>query len=102
MTPRRQKAALMQSTPLLDQQDVVEAGIAQYCEDARARLKRCHDFVSKRQFLLEYVQKITFIDDRVTIQGSVALTTAGRAPAETEAGKLEFCASFEKRVGGNG
>jgi len=38
------------------------------------------------------VEKITFIDDRVTIHGSVAfkLTATSRAPAETEAGKREF------------
>jgi hypothetical protein len=87
---RRQKAALMQSTPLLDQQDAVEARIAQYCEDARASLKRCRDFVSKRQFLLDHMEKVTFIDDKVTIHGSVAVTATGRASAETETCGLEF------------
>jgi site-specific DNA recombinase len=87
---RHQKAELMQSTPLLDQQDAVEACISQFCEDANARLKRCHDFVSQRQFLLDHVEKVTFIDDKVTIHGSVAVTATGRASAETEACKLEF------------
>ena len=68
----------------------MEAGIAQFCENAPARLKRCRDFASKRQFLLDRVEKVTFIDDSVTIHGSVALTATSRAPAETEAGKLEF------------
>jgi site-specific DNA recombinase len=88
----RQKAELMQSTSLLDRQDTVEAGIAQFCENARARLKRCRDFASKRQFLLDHVEKVTFIDDRVTIHGSVALklTTTSRELAETETSKLEF------------
>ena len=88
----RQKAALMQSTSLLDQRDTVEAAIAQFCEDARVRHKRCRDFASKRQFLLDHVEKVTFIDDRVTIHGSVALklTTTSRELAETETSKLEF------------
>jgi hypothetical protein len=86
---RRQKAALMHSTSLLDQQDAVEAGIAQFCGNARASLKRCRDFASKRQFLLDHVEKVTFIDDKATIHGSVAVTAISRAPAETEAGKLE-------------
>jgi site-specific DNA recombinase len=92
MELQREKAALIQSTPLLDQRDAVEAGIAQFCEDARARLKRGRDFVSKRQFLLDHVEKVTFIDDRVTIHGSVALklTATSRASAEMEASKLEF------------
>jgi site-specific DNA recombinase len=89
MELKRQKAELMQSTPLLDQQDAVAAGITQFCENVRTRLKRCRDFASKRQFLLDHVEKVTFIDDKVTIHGSVALTARSRAPAET-AGKLEF------------
>jgi site-specific DNA recombinase len=87
---RRQKAELIQSTPLFDQQDAVNAGIAQFCEDARGRLKRCRDFTSKRQFLLDHVEKVTFVDDKVTIHGSVALTATSLAPAETEPGKLGF------------
>jgi hypothetical protein len=80
----------MQSMSLLDQQDAVEAAIAQFCEDARARLKRCRDFASKRQFLLDHVEKVIFIDDKVTIHGSVPITATTRALAETEAVKLEF------------
>ena len=80
----------MQSTSLLDQQNAVETAIAQFCEDARARVKRCRDFASKRQFLLDHVEKVTFIDDKITIHGSVAVTTISRAPAETAVGKIEF------------
>jgi hypothetical protein len=87
---RRQKAELIQSTPLFDQQDAVNAGITQFCEDARGRLKRCRDFTSKRQFLLDHIEKVTFVDDKVTIHGSVALTATSLAPAETEPGKLGF------------
>jgi hypothetical protein len=38
---RRQKAELMQSTPLLDQRNAVDAGIAYFCDGAGARLARC-------------------------------------------------------------
>jgi hypothetical protein len=54
----------MQSTSLLDQQNAVETAIAQFCEDARARVKRCRDFASKRQFLFDHVEKVTFINDK--------------------------------------
>ena len=80
----------MQSTSLLDQQNAVETAIAQFCEDARVRLLRCGDFATKRQFLLDHVEKVIFINDRITIHGSVAVTATTRALAETETGKLEF------------
>jgi hypothetical protein len=89
---RRQRTELMQSTPLLDQRDAVDAGIAHFCDETRARLARCRDFASKRQFLLDYVEKINFIDDNVTLHGSVPIKIAisGRAHAGAETGKLEF------------
>jgi hypothetical protein len=89
---RRQRTQLMQSTPLIDQRDVVDAGIAQFCDEARARLARCRDFASKRQFVLDYVEKITFADDNVTLHGSVPIKSAG-THADIETGKLEFCIS---------
>jgi hypothetical protein len=90
---RRQRADLMQSTPLLDQGDAVDAGIAHFCDEARARLARCRDFAAKRQFLLDYVEKITFANDNFTIHGSVPINvaaTSGCALAGAETGKLEF------------
>jgi len=41
----------------------------------------------------DYVQKVTFLDDKITVHGSVPLTATSRAPTETEAGKLEFSIS---------
>jgi hypothetical protein len=79
----------MQSTPLIDQRDVVDAGIARFCDEARARLARCRDFASKRQFVLDYVEKITFADDNVILHGSVPIKLAG-THADAETGKLEF------------
>ena len=74
----------MQSTSLLDQQNAVETAIAQFCEDARARVKRCRDFASKRQFLFDHVEKVTFIDDKVTIHGSVLLKLTATSHASTQ------------------
>jgi site-specific DNA recombinase len=87
---RREKVALIQSTAHLYQQDAVEACISQFCDDARARLKRGRDFVSKRRFLLDHVEKVIFLDDKVTLHGSVPFIATSRVPTETEACKLEF------------
>jgi DNA invertase Pin-like site-specific DNA recombinase len=91
---RRQRWELMRSTPLLDQRNAVDAGIAHFCDEARTRLARCRD--SKRQFLLDYVEKITFADDDVTLYGSVpikVIVIGGGPRADTETGKLQFCIS---------
>jgi hypothetical protein len=51
------------------------------------------DFASRRQFLFDDAEKITFADDNVTIHGSVPINVparSGRALASAETGKLEF------------
>ena len=71
----------------------MDSGIAYFCDEARARLVRCRDFASKRQFLLDYVEKISFTDDNVTLHGSVPIkltAMSGRTHVNTETGKLEF------------
>jgi site-specific DNA recombinase len=89
-----QKEALLQNIPLPNQRDAMDARIAQFCEEVGAQLKRCRDFASKRQFLLDHVEKITFINDNITIHGSVPFAKS-RAPTETEPGKLEFRISVQ-------
>lgn len=50
-------------------------------------LEKCSDFDSKRQFLLDYVEKIVYVNEDVAIYGSLPLLL--NAPEE-EQGKLEF------------
>jgi hypothetical protein len=58
----------------------VDASLTQFCEAVRARLVCSDDFPAKRQFLLDYVEKIMFGDDTVTLHGSVLIKV--QSPSE--------------------
>jgi hypothetical protein len=58
------RAALL---PLLHEADAVGASVRDFCERARVRLESCHDFESKRQFLVAYVQRVVYTRYKVTV-----------------------------------
>jgi hypothetical protein len=60
----------------------VDERIAQYCERARARFERCVDFDLKRQFVFDYIERVIYQQNKVTIVGSV--------PSEQIGGTLPF------------
>ena len=71
----------------------IEVSVRQYCEAVRARLERCSDFDSKRQFVLDNIEKIVCTNDRVAIYGSMPVKLRGREasdhPGETT--NMGFC-----------
>ena len=78
---------------LLRKSGAIDEGIAQFCEAARVRFAKCADFASKRQFLLEYVEKVVHLKDKVALHGSVPIKTGHGEDAETN--KLSFCIESE-------
>jgi hypothetical protein len=57
-------------------EDFVEASIRQFCASANARLQACTDFDAKRDFLLGHVERVIYNRYKVTIAGSVPLSSA--------------------------
>ncbi len=57
------------------------------------RFAKCSDFASKRQFLLDYVEKVVHVKDRVALHGSVPIKSGHGGDAETN--KLPFCIESE-------
>ena len=78
---------------LLRKSGAIDAGIAQFCEAARVRFAKCADFASKRQFLLDYVEKVVHVKDKVALHGSVPIKSGHGEEAETN--KLPFCIESE-------
>jgi site-specific DNA recombinase len=78
---------------LLRKSGAIDEGIAQFCEAARMRFGKCADFASKRQFLLDYVEKVVHVKDKVALHGSVPIKTGHGEDAETN--KLSFCIESE-------
>jgi hypothetical protein len=78
--------------PLLQTKDAVETAVTQHCEAVKARLDKCVDFNTKRQFLLDFVEKVTFWNDRITVHGSVPVREKiSREAASAGACNLAFC-----------
>ena len=78
---------------LLRKSGAIDAGIAQFCEAARVRFAKCNDFRSRRQFLLDHVEKVVHTKDKVALHGSVPIKSGHGDDAETN--KLAFCIESE-------
>lgn len=57
------------------------------------RFAKCSDFDSKRQFVLDYVDKIIYWNEKVELHGSipVSLKIYERKKETMQSGALEFC-----------
>jgi hypothetical protein len=63
--------------------------IEQFCEGVRVRFQKCKDFATTRQFLLDYVEKVTHAKDKVWLYGRVPIKH--RSGNDTELNDLSFC-----------
>jgi hypothetical protein len=59
--------------PLLHSANAVDASLREFGETARARLEACRHPESKRQFLLDYVQRVVYNRYKVTVGGPVPI-----------------------------
>jgi hypothetical protein len=63
--------------------DDLKMSIVHFCTSARAKFEMCSDFDSKRQFLVEHIERIIFDRYKVTVLGSLPML-------RPEGGKVEF------------
>jgi hypothetical protein len=76
---QRRKIEIAREVQAAAGNDMVDHCIRDHCERARARLDRCSTFDLTRQFLLDHVQRIVYLREKVTILGSVPVK---RSPSE--------------------
>jgi hypothetical protein len=88
---RERATELSGSTALLNRQSEADAAVARYCSGAKARFAQCSETRSKRQFLLDYVEKIVFFNYKVSIHGRIPF--AGQSQGEKSL--LPFCIQTE-------
>lgn len=86
------RAKLIKNVPLLHKKEVVDLNIRKFCANAKAKLEKANNNASKRQFLLEHVEKVVYLNYKVTIHGSVPIKlSAYEDPDQTSsASKIEF------------
>ncbi len=82
---------LTKRIPLLHKTEVVDASVKQYCETMKMRLNKSLDFDAKRKFVLDYIGKIVYSEDRITLYGSVPVKLKSYDKNQpTEVSKIDF------------
>jgi hypothetical protein len=86
-----EKEDLLKKIPLLHKKEIIDMSIKQYCDNAKTRFDRVIDFDTKRQFILDYVEKIVYQNNKVEIHGSVPIKLKAYEESNSELAKIEFC-----------
>ena len=84
------KAQFVSGLPLLHRESV-DASIRHFCDGARARFEHCVTFDDKRQFLSDFVERIVYDRNLVTVIGTVPVKTQTSDVQEIEMRKIAFC-----------
>lgn len=84
---------LIKQIPLLHKKELIATSIEQYSELVRIQFGKCLDFESKRQFLLDHVDKIVYETDSLEFHGyvPVQLKVYEDKQHKTELTKVPFC-----------
>ncbi|KKW19793.1 MAG: hypothetical protein UY63_C0006G0035 [Parcubacteria group bacterium GW2011_GWA2_51_10] len=94
---KTERNKLLSMVPALHKRSVVDTSIEKYCDAARTRLEKCADFDTKRQLLLDYLQKVAFVRGKVEVHGSVPIQLAAYSDPEqsSEAREVGFVIKSE-------
>lgn len=96
---KAEREALIKKIPNLHESEVIDISIKRYCQTVKAQLEKCTDFNSKRQFLLEYIDKIIHNNNHIKLIGfiPIKLKTDEDPDQSSEASKISF--TIEGSVG---
>jgi hypothetical protein len=86
----REKAKLAAALRSPQHEDFVEASIRQFSATANARLQASADFDTKRQFLVDHVERVIYNRYNVTIVGSV--------PVQSSSGETKLLFRIEGKI----
>lgn len=71
---KEKKLEILSKFPLLNQKDLVMKSLNDYCTRIKSRFYNLSDYDSKRSFVLEFINKVIFYNEKVEILGSVPIT----------------------------
>lgn len=81
-----EKQELTKKVPLLHKKDVVEVNVRRFSETLKARYQKCVDFDTTRKFLTDYIDFISYYDDKIEVHGSIPI----ESNSEDNTVKVEF------------
>jgi site-specific DNA recombinase len=68
---RAVREELIKKIPILHKKEVMKVSVQNYCERVKTGLKKCVDFDTRRQFLLDHIERIIYKERHVILHGSV-------------------------------
>jgi hypothetical protein len=71
----REKAGIVKGMRFPQHDEFVGISIRQFCANAQARFEGCTDFDTRRQFLVDHVERVIYNHSKVTIIGSVPVAS---------------------------
>ena len=80
--------------PLLHKDEVIDMAVKQYCNSVKARLEKCATFENKRQFFLDFIEKVICYKNKITLRGSIPVKIKARENVDrlTEISEIKFTA----------
>jgi site-specific DNA recombinase len=69
----REKAKLAAKLQFPHHEDLVDASVRQFCASASARFQASTDLDTKRQFLLDHIERVSYDHYKVTVVGSIPI-----------------------------
>ncbi len=95
------RTGILQSVSALHQRNVIETSLEKYCNDLTARYKSSDEFSSRRQLVLDYIQRIVFSRGKVAVYGSVPILLEAYADHDQTSNarqiNFEICSVVEER-----
>lgn len=77
-----ERNTVLGAIPILHKEDVVDASLRHYCGTLKTRLATAVDFDSQRQLLLEYIEKVVFLRDKMELHGAVPILLSASSDAK--------------------
>lgn len=73
---KAKKSELQTRVPVILKPSDVDKALTQYCELAKTEFEQATDTEAKRQFLLNFVEKVTYRNDRVAVHGFIPVDSS--------------------------
>jgi site-specific DNA recombinase len=92
---KKDRSDNLKRIPLLHKTEIINDSIDQFCEAAKFQYENSPDVESKRKFLLDYVEKITYYNDKIILHGVIPVKIRPRYAVDdhildSETNKIEF------------
>jgi hypothetical protein len=68
---RKRKARIAKELEEAAANDMVQESIREFCQRSKERFEKCSTFEMTRQFLVDHIQRVIYLRDKVTLVGSI-------------------------------